>query len=274
MLTLFSYPELCGVADNNPYGLKVYAFLKLCHVAFRHDHIFDASKAPRGQLPYIVDGDASIGDSDAIISHVIDKYAPGIDDGLTPAQRDTHLLIRRTLDDLYWVMSYSRWKDDRFWPRFRDFFIRAHPVLTVEALESARESISSVTTFRASDATSPPTPTPGGSPISMCLRTCLPAVDTYSAPSPAASMPRSMDLSPTSISMTSIRRSRNFSYQGKILSRIAGRSTPHSDARGLLTRSRKQRPVIPEDHTGGVMAGRAGDAAAGVGAASAVIEAF
>jgi glutathione S-transferase len=139
MLTLFSYPELCGVADNNPYGLKVYAFLKLCHVAFRHDHIFDASKAPRGQLPYIVDGDASIGDSDAIISHVIDKYAPGIDDGLTPAQRNTHLLIRRTLDDLYWVMSYSRWKDDRFWPRFRDFFIRAHPVLTVEALESARE---------------------------------------------------------------------------------------------------------------------------------------
>jgi glutathione S-transferase len=139
MLTLFSYPELCGVADNNPYGLKVYAFLKLCHVAFRHDHIFDASKAPRGQLPYIVDGDASIGDSDAIISHVIDKYAPGIDDGLTPAQRDTHLLVRRTLDDLYWVMSYSRWKDDRFWPRFRDFFIRAHPVLTVEALESARE---------------------------------------------------------------------------------------------------------------------------------------
>src|SRR4051812_5586293 len=30
MLTLFSYPDLCGVADNNPYGLKVYAFLKLC----------------------------------------------------------------------------------------------------------------------------------------------------------------------------------------------------------------------------------------------------
>jgi hypothetical protein len=29
MLTLFSYPDLYGVADNNPYGLKVYAFLKL-----------------------------------------------------------------------------------------------------------------------------------------------------------------------------------------------------------------------------------------------------
>jgi glutathione S-transferase len=139
MLTLFSYPELCGVADNNGYGLKVYAFLKLCEVPFRHEHIFDASKAPRSQLPYIVDDDATIGDSDAIISHLIEKYALTVDDGLTSSQRDTHLLIRRTLDDLYWVMSYSRWKDDRFWPHFRDMFIRAHPVLTAEALEGARE---------------------------------------------------------------------------------------------------------------------------------------
>jgi glutathione S-transferase len=139
MLTLFSYPDLCGVADNNGYGLKVYAFLKLCHVAFRHEHILDASKAPRGQLPFVVDDDATIGDSDAIISHLIQKYALGIDDGLTPAQRNTHLLIRRTLDDLYWVMSYSRWKDDRFWPRFRDIFVGAYPDVTAEMLETARE---------------------------------------------------------------------------------------------------------------------------------------
>jgi glutathione S-transferase len=139
MLTLFSYPDLCGVADNNPFGLKVYAFLKLSKVPFRHEHIFDASKAPRGQLPYVVDDDTTIGDSDAIISHLIRKYALTIDDGLTPAQKDTHLLIRRTLDDLYWVMSFSRWKDDWFWPRFRDAFVRAHSVLTVEALERARE---------------------------------------------------------------------------------------------------------------------------------------
>jgi hypothetical protein len=29
MLTLYSYPELFGVADNNAFGLKVYAFLEL-----------------------------------------------------------------------------------------------------------------------------------------------------------------------------------------------------------------------------------------------------
>ena len=32
MLTLYSYPELFGVADNNGYGLKVFAFLKLAGV--------------------------------------------------------------------------------------------------------------------------------------------------------------------------------------------------------------------------------------------------
>lgn len=139
MLTLFSYPDLCGVADNNPFGLKVYAFMKLCKLTFRHEHIFDASKAPRGQLPYLVDGDATIGDSDAIIGHLIGKYVLAIDDGLTLAQRNTHVMVRRTLDDLYWVMPFSRWKDERFWPQFRDALLRTHPVLTVEALEGARE---------------------------------------------------------------------------------------------------------------------------------------
>jgi glutathione S-transferase len=139
MLTLFSYPDLCGVADNNPFGLKVYAFLKLCRLPFQHEHIFDASQAPRGQLPYLADGDQIIGDSDAIIAHLIGKYSLTIDDGLTPGQRHTHLLVRRTLDDLYWVMSFSRWKDERFWPLFRDIILRSHPDVTVEALETARE---------------------------------------------------------------------------------------------------------------------------------------
>jgi hypothetical protein len=38
--------------------------------------------------------------------------------------------------------------------------------------------------------------------------------------------------------------------------------------------SAEQPAVVAEDHAGGVMAGGAGDAAAGMGAASAVVEAF
>jgi glutathione S-transferase len=139
MITLYSYPELFGVADNNGYGLKVFAFLRLGGVPFRHEHIFDASSAPRGQLPYIIDGGETIGDSETIIAHVIAKYRLTIDAALTTAQRDMSLLITRMLDDLYWVMSYSRWKDERFWPAFRDALLREHSSLTEAGLRKARE---------------------------------------------------------------------------------------------------------------------------------------
>ena len=137
MLTLYSYPTLFGVADNNGYGLKVFAFLRLAGVPFRHEHIFDASKAPRGQLPYIVDGNDTVGDSETILGFVTQKYRLTIDAALTPAQRTTNLLITRMLDDLYWVMSYSRWKDERFWPAFRAALMREHPSLTEEGLAKA-----------------------------------------------------------------------------------------------------------------------------------------
>jgi len=139
MLTLYSYPPLFGVADNNGYGLKVFAFLRLAGVPFRHEHIFDASKAPRGQLPYIVDGHDSVGDSETILVYVTEKYGVTLDLALTPEQRATNLLITRTLDDLYWVMSYSRWKDERYWPQFRDALNREHPGVTDDALMKAKE---------------------------------------------------------------------------------------------------------------------------------------
>ena len=139
MLTLYSYPELFGVADNNGYGLKVYAFLKLADVPFVHEHIFDASAAPRGQLPYVVDDGETIGDSETIIVHLVRKYGLTIDVNLTATQRTTNFLVTRMLDDLYWVMSYSRWKDERFFPAFRDGFIAQHARIDEAGMNKARE---------------------------------------------------------------------------------------------------------------------------------------
>ena len=42
------------------------------------------------------------------------------------------------LDDLYWVMSYSRWKDERFFPAFRDGFIAQHAQIDAAGLEKAK----------------------------------------------------------------------------------------------------------------------------------------
>ena len=138
MITLYSYPGLFGVADNNPYGLKVYAFLKLAGVPFVQRHVVDAARAPRGQLPYIEDDGEAIGDSDTIIAHLVGQHRLTINQGLGEAERDADHLIGRMLDDLYWIMSYSRWQDEAYWPAFRDALLREHPALTEQVLVAAR----------------------------------------------------------------------------------------------------------------------------------------
>jgi glutathione S-transferase len=138
MITLYSYPGLFGVADNNGYGLKVYAFLKLAGVPFIHEHLFDASKAPRGQLPYILDDGQEVGDSATIIAHVTARHGVTLDATLSPVQRDMNHLVERLLDNLYWVMSYSRWQDARYWPAFCAALRHEHPSLTEEGLLKAK----------------------------------------------------------------------------------------------------------------------------------------
>ena len=51
----------------------------------------------------------------------------------------TNLLVTRMLDDLYWVMSYSRWKDDRYFPTFRDGFMAQHSQIDEAGMNKARE---------------------------------------------------------------------------------------------------------------------------------------
>jgi len=140
MITLYLYPELFGLPDNNPFGLKVDTFLRLTKLEYQAKHIIDTSEAPRKQLPYLIDGDAIVSDSNNMISYLIDNYKLEIDEDLTPDQQSLSLLIRRMLDEhLYWVMSYSRWQDERYWLLFRDEFLRNFPEVSPSDLETPRQ---------------------------------------------------------------------------------------------------------------------------------------
>lgn len=138
MITLYSYPGLYGLADNNAFGLKVFALLRLSGTAFRHEHILDTRQAPHGQLPYIDDDGLLLGDSSAIVAHLLARHGLALDDGLTETQHMQAFCLNRVLDDLYWPMSYSRWKDDRYWPLFRAAMLDQNPTLTDVDMEGAR----------------------------------------------------------------------------------------------------------------------------------------
>ena len=141
MVVLYLYPKMFGLPDNNPFGLKVETFLRLAKVDFEPRNILDTKDAPRGQLPYIDDNGKIITESNYIIQYISEKYHVVMDNDLTPQQTTVQFFITRMLDNhLYWVMSYSRWQDERFWPLFKAEFQRHFPDVSESALEKVRQN--------------------------------------------------------------------------------------------------------------------------------------
>lgn len=140
MIVLYLYPQMFGLPDNNPFGLKVETFLRLAKIDFEAKHSVDTKEAPRGQLPYIDDNGKIITDSNYIIHYLSEKFHVQLDKDLTPIQKTTHFLMTRMLDShLYWVMSYSRWQDERYWPLFKAEFLSQFPHISQDILEKARK---------------------------------------------------------------------------------------------------------------------------------------
>lgn len=139
MINLYSYPPMFGLPDNNPFGLKVDTFLRLAKIPYQTEYLLDANQAPRGQLPCIEDEGKLVSDSSQIIHYLSEKYKVLIDSQLIEAQKKLQFLITRTLDDhLYWVISYSRWQDEEYWPLFKAEFLRLAPKISGD-LDKARE---------------------------------------------------------------------------------------------------------------------------------------
>jgi glutathione S-transferase len=141
LIRLFLYPKLFGLPDNNPYGLKVETFLRLAQIPYHLEHVVNVGAAPRGQLPYLVDGATVVSDSNRMIEYLSQTYQVNLDDVLTHEQRTTHFLVTRMLDShLYWVMSYSRWQDPRFWPIFKAAFLKNFPQVSETELDIPRKN--------------------------------------------------------------------------------------------------------------------------------------
>ena len=88
MITLYTFGPAFGLPDMSPFVTKAEMLLKLAGLDYRTDtHGF--SKAPKGKLPYVADGDEIIADSTFIRWHLEKKYGIDFDSGLDAAQRAT-----------------------------------------------------------------------------------------------------------------------------------------------------------------------------------------
>ena len=117
MIKLYSFGSNFGVPDPSPFVLKVDIFMRMANIEFENiPDITNLRKAPKGKLPFIVDGDVTVADSQFIISYLQNKFHADLDSNLSGEQKYIAYLIGKSLDEnLYWCLVYSRWaKNDTY----------------------------------------------------------------------------------------------------------------------------------------------------------------
>ena len=129
MIKLYSFGAGFGVADPSPFILKVDAYMRFAKIEY--ENIPDNKnlrKAPKGKLPFIMDGEKTIADSEFIISYLQEKFKVELDAHLSNEQKSTAYLIGKSLDEnLYWCLVYSRWAKDDTWVHVKKEFFSSMP---------------------------------------------------------------------------------------------------------------------------------------------------
>lgn len=153
-LTLIAYRPALGLRNASPFCLKTEVLLTLAGVPFDIERWGDPTKAPKGKLPVLRDGDALIADSSFITKHLeahhgldLDRSFEGsldrdpvdlrhgsgaaaIDKGHTQAELAVaHAFAKLCEEHLYWAIVYSRWIDPDSWPTVREAYFRAVPAM-------------------------------------------------------------------------------------------------------------------------------------------------
>ena len=116
MIDLYSFAPLWGLADISPFVTKVDAYLRLAELPYKMVPFSMESftAAPKGKLPYIVDGDETIADSSFIVDYLKKKYSDPLDAKLSPSERAAGHAIKRMLEEnFYWVIVAERWRDTK-----------------------------------------------------------------------------------------------------------------------------------------------------------------
>lgn len=117
MIKLFQFAPAWGLPNASPFCMKVETYLRMAGLPYEVKTMSDPRKAPKGKLPFIVDGDESIADSSAILEYLQGKYGDKLgDESLSPVDRAVAHSFRVLLDEhFYWAIVYSRWVDDGGW---------------------------------------------------------------------------------------------------------------------------------------------------------------
>ncbi len=130
MIELYGFGPQFGLIDGSPFVAKIHAFLKLTNLEYRAiNDLKNFSKAPKGKLPFIIDGGKTISDSQFIQTHLSRKYQLTLDDHLNPKQKaQAHLMTKSLDENLYWCLYWSRWQHETSWQIVKQAYFSSLPL--------------------------------------------------------------------------------------------------------------------------------------------------
>jgi glutathione S-transferase len=128
MIELFLYPPFGETPSTSPFCIKVDCFLRMAGLPYVRRYQTIPRGAPKGKLPYIVDGQLKVADSAFIVEVLQLRHGLNLDhslDAVTLAQ--AHAVRRMTEDSLYWALVHSRWLEERNWPTVKKSYFGSLP---------------------------------------------------------------------------------------------------------------------------------------------------
>jgi glutathione S-transferase len=142
MITLHVFGPKFGLPDPSPFVLKTEVQLQMSGLPYRRT-AGQLPDAPKGKMPYIVEGAVTLGDSTLIRTYLEQKHGVDLDRGLDPRQRALGWAIERMLEDhLYWALLQHRWLDAENFARGpATFFSGAPDAVRAKLADEARARV-------------------------------------------------------------------------------------------------------------------------------------
>lgn len=131
MIKLYQFAPAFDLPNASSFCLKLETYLRMTEIPFESVYGMELGKAPKGKMPYIVDGEKTIGDSGLIIDYLKQTYGDRLDTHLSATDQAISLAMRRLIEEhLYWVMVYSRWQEPANWEKTKAaLFSNLPPIL-------------------------------------------------------------------------------------------------------------------------------------------------
>jgi glutathione S-transferase len=99
LITLHQFQPAFGLPNASPFCMKLETWLRMAKLPYVAPlmHLSTLGKAPKGKLPYIVDGKKTVADTAFIIEYLKATYGDPLDDWLSTEQKTVSLAFQRLM---------------------------------------------------------------------------------------------------------------------------------------------------------------------------------